>query len=87
MQLLTPKEASNILAVSRSTVRAMLIEGVIPCITFRRDKRKKILRVSEQALERWLRAREQSGVEAAPDQMNPWEGTIDARMLTPRKHR
>jgi excisionase family DNA binding protein len=58
MKLLGPEQVAEILGVSRSTARRMMIEGNLPVIPLRAGKRKKILRVAEESLERWLRSRE-----------------------------
>ena len=38
-----------------------MIENAIPTVTIRAGKRKKILRVDEQTLERWVKSREREG--------------------------
>jgi excisionase family DNA binding protein len=53
-KLLTPEEVAEALAVSRSTARRMMIENVIPSICLRSGRRKKIYRVREEQLERFI---------------------------------
>jgi excisionase family DNA binding protein len=56
--LLTVREASQFLAVSRSTVDRLIACGSLPAILLRSGKKKKTFRIREEALERWLRQRE-----------------------------
>jgi excisionase family DNA binding protein len=58
VKLLTPEQVAEVLEVSRSTARRLLIEGVIPCVSIRSGKRKSVLRVREEILERWVMSRE-----------------------------
>ncbi len=54
MKLLNPEKVSDVLGVSRSTVVRMIEDGSLPSITLRTGKRKKIVRVREDRLERLL---------------------------------
>jgi excisionase family DNA binding protein len=58
VKLLTPEQVAEVLEVSRSTARRLLVEGVIPCVSIRSGKRKSVLRVREEILERWVMSRE-----------------------------
>jgi excisionase family DNA binding protein len=61
VKLLRPEEVANVLGVSRSSARRLMVENSIPTVTIRSGQRKKILRVEEESLERWIRAREREG--------------------------
>src|ERR687895_1619379 len=61
MKLLTPEQTAEVLAVSRSTAMRMIAEGVIPSICLRSGRRKKVWRVREEILEKWLISREKNG--------------------------
>ncbi len=54
MKLLNPQQVSDILGVSRSTAVRMIEDGSLPSITLRAGKKKKIVRVREDRLERLL---------------------------------
>lgn len=54
MKLLRAEEVAVILDVSRSTARRMLLDGTLPSICLRSGKRKKVYRVRESALERFV---------------------------------
>jgi excisionase family DNA binding protein len=54
MKLLRAEEVAVILDVSRSTARRMLIDGTLPAICLRSGKRKKVYRVRESELERFV---------------------------------
>ena len=64
MKLLKPKEVSQILGVSRSTALRMMHEGQVPTIKLRAGKRKTVLRVNEETLNRWIAAKEREGQRA-----------------------
>jgi len=53
-RLNTPKEISDLLQVSESTVRRMAYSGDLPYIPLRRGKRKKIIRFDLAMVEKWL---------------------------------
>lgn len=61
MRLLTPEAVADVLALSRSSVRRMIIEGALPAVCLRSGKRKRLYRVREEALERWIASRERQG--------------------------
>ena len=61
VKLLKPEEIANILGVSRSTAMRMMHENAFPTVRLRAGKRKHILRVSDEALERWIHGREREG--------------------------
>ena len=58
MKLLSIKEVSSALSLSRWTVAQMLESGALPGFVLRSGKRKTIWRVSEQALNRWIERKE-----------------------------
>jgi excisionase family DNA binding protein len=58
MKLLTPEHVAESLSVSRSTVLRIIRDGSLPAICLRAGRRKKIFRISADALERWVTARE-----------------------------
>jgi excisionase family DNA binding protein len=55
---LTIKQASEQLSLSRWTVTALLESGALPGFVVKTGKRKKIWRVREDALERWIADKE-----------------------------
>jgi excisionase family DNA binding protein len=59
MKLLTINQAAEILELSRWTVSEMIETGSLPAIVLKTGKRKKIWRISEQALQKWIETREQ----------------------------
>ena len=58
MKLLTPENVAQQLAVSRSTVLRMIDDGALPAICLRSGPRKKVLRVRQEQLDRWLLSKE-----------------------------
>lgn len=52
--LLTPEGAANQLAVSRSSVLRMIVDGQIPAVCLRSGKRKKVFRIPQAELEKWI---------------------------------
>jgi excisionase family DNA binding protein len=61
MKLLNPEEVSQILGISRSTALRMMHEQQVPTIKLRAGKRKMVLRVNEESLNRWLTVKEREG--------------------------
>ena len=53
-RLQTPKQISELLSVSESTVTRMAYEGDLPYILLRRGKRKKTIRFDPAKVEKWL---------------------------------
>ncbi len=53
-RLNTPKEISDLLQVSESTVLRMAYSGDLPYIQLRAGKRKKIIRFDPVLVEKWL---------------------------------
>ena len=53
-RLNTPKEISELLQVSPSTVLRMAHDGDLPSIQLRSGKRKKIIRFDPAMVEKWL---------------------------------
>jgi len=53
-RLNTPKEISDLLQVSESTVLRMAYSGDLPYIPLRAGKRKKIIRFDLAMVEKWL---------------------------------
>lgn len=66
MKLLRAEEVAVILDVSRSTARRMMIDGTLPAIPLRSGKRKKIYRVRESELERYVLSLERQSVKSRP---------------------
>src|SRR5262245_11225332 len=60
MKLLTPESVAEQLAVSRSTVLRMIADGALPAVCLRSGRRKKVWRVREEQLERWVMNREKA---------------------------
>jgi excisionase family DNA binding protein len=58
MKLLTPEACAEMLAVSRSTVLRMIADGALPAVMLRSGRRKKVWRVREEVLEKWVKERE-----------------------------
>jgi excisionase family DNA binding protein len=56
--LKTIAETAAFLGLSRWTVVSMLENGMLPGIVLRTGRRKKIWRISEPALTKWLQAKE-----------------------------
>jgi predicted site-specific integrase-resolvase len=54
MKLLRAEEVAIILDISRSTARRMMLENAIPTVCLRSGKRKKLYRVREEQLERYV---------------------------------
>ena len=60
-QLSTPKQISELLQVSESTVLRMAYSGDLPYIPLRAGKRKKIIRFDPAKVEEWLGERAKKG--------------------------
>jgi len=58
VKLLTPETVAQQLAVSRSTVMRMIQDGALPAVCLRSGRRKKVWRVRQEQLERWVMNRE-----------------------------
>ncbi len=58
-RLNTPKEISDLLRVSESTVLRMAYSGDLPYIPLRNGKRKKTIRFDPVEVEKWLKKRAQ----------------------------
>ena len=58
MRLLSIEQVSEVLGLSRWTIAALLERDSLPGIVVKSGKRKKIWRVSEQALQKWIEAKE-----------------------------
>ncbi|MDP2651989.1 MAG: helix-turn-helix domain-containing protein [bacterium] len=72
MKLLTIKQAAEQLQVSGQTIGRMIAEGTLPAILLRSGKRKRVWRVREEVLERWLLQREkQAGRDIAGSRGTP----------------
>jgi len=57
IRLQKPKEISELLQVSESTVLRMAHSGDLPYIPLRSGKRKKIIRFDPVEIEKWLKKR------------------------------
>jgi len=62
MKLLTPESAADALAISRSTVRRMIADGALPAICLRSGRRKKVRRIRQEVLEKWVLTKEKEVV-------------------------
>jgi excisionase family DNA binding protein len=58
VKLLTPESVAEQLAVSRSTVLRMIADGALPAVCLRSGRRKKVWRVRQEVLEKWIISRE-----------------------------
>ena len=58
MRLLPVEEVAKALDVSRQTVMRMIQEKQLPAICIRSGRRKKVWRIREEQLERWVSAKE-----------------------------
>jgi excisionase family DNA binding protein len=58
MRLLTPETVAEQLSVSRSTVLRMIQDGALPAVCLRSGRRKKVWRVREEVLQRWVLSKE-----------------------------
>lgn len=58
MKLLNIEEVAEALGVSRQTVARMIADASLPAICLRSGKRKRVLRVREEVLTKWLMALE-----------------------------
>jgi excisionase family DNA binding protein len=58
MKLLDIKETGERLGLSRWTIAEMLESGALPGIILKSGRRKKIWRIREDILEKWIEARE-----------------------------
>jgi excisionase family DNA binding protein len=54
LQLLSPQQVAELLAVSRSTVDRMVASGRLPSIPITSGKRKTSYRIRRTALEEWI---------------------------------
>lgn len=61
MKLLRPQAVAEILDVSRSSVIRMIASGDLPAVCLRAGKRKKVWRVREEQLQRWITTKERQG--------------------------
>jgi excisionase family DNA binding protein len=67
MRFLTPELVAEQLAVSRSTVLRMIADGALPAVCLRSGRRKKIWRIREDQLNKWILGREkQAGKNVKP---------------------
>ena len=53
-KLLTLAQTAEALQTSRQTVMRMVSEGALPAIVLRSGRRKKVIRIDEADLERWV---------------------------------
>jgi len=60
-KMLTPKEVAARLAISRATAARLIADGTIPVLVLADRSRRRLLRVREDALERYLCDCERSG--------------------------
>ena len=58
MKLLSVEAAAEVLGVSRQTVTRMIAAGQLPAVCLRAGRRKKVWRIREEQLERWVTAKE-----------------------------
>ena len=64
MKLLSVEQTAGLLQVSRQTIDRMISEGVLPAILLRSGRRKKVWRIREEVLERWLLQHEKQTTKA-----------------------
>ena len=64
VKLLRAEEVAVILDISRSTARRMLLDGTLPAVCLRSGRRKKIFRVRESELERYVLSLERQSLKA-----------------------
>jgi excisionase family DNA binding protein len=75
MKLLTPEAVAEILAISRSTVLRMIADGSLPAVCWRAGRKKKVWRIRQEHLEKWVsnkeketaRKRAQASTPTAPE--------------------
>lgn len=56
--LLSPESAAEVLDVSRSTVLRMIADGALPAICLRAGTRKKVWKIRQEVLEKWVLQKE-----------------------------
>jgi len=81
-RLQTPKEISDLLQVSESTVLRMAYSGDLPYIPLRNGRRKKIIRFDPTAVDRWLSKRARDGLNKPP-KCSPGVHTVPTRENNP----
>jgi excisionase family DNA binding protein len=67
MKLLTPESVAEQLAVSRSTVLRLIADKSLPAVCLRSGRRKKVWRVREEVLQKWVLQRERQGEKSNTD--------------------
>ena len=60
MKLLTPESVAEQLSVSRSTVLRMINDGALPAVCLRSGRRKKVWRIRQEVLDKWVMNREKN---------------------------
>jgi excisionase family DNA binding protein len=83
MKLLPPSAVAEILAVSRSTVLRLIADGSLPAICLRRGRKKAVLRVRDEVLQKWILAKEKTRTKVPPV---PTNGHHDDSVLMIRNH-
>ena len=58
MKLLSIEAAAEVLAVSRATVTRMITEGQLPAVCLRSGRRKKLWRIRQEQLDKWILQKE-----------------------------
>lgn len=58
MKLLTIEQAAEVLAVSPRTVERLIADGSLPAICIRRGKQRRMMRVRDAVLEKWITKKE-----------------------------
>ena len=58
MKLLSVVAAAEVLDVSRQTVTRMIADGQLPAVCLRSGRRKKVWRICEEVLQKWIETRE-----------------------------
>jgi excisionase family DNA binding protein len=67
MKLLTPNEVAEQLTLSRATVARMIQDHVLPVIVLRKGPRQATYRVRQDALDKFIMARERQGENVGVD--------------------
>ena len=80
--LLRPQAIAKILDVSRSSILRMIKDGSLPAVILRSGKRKKILRIREEDLEKWItiQMRQQSANKAGKSRRRQEEASSIIQM-------
>jgi excisionase family DNA binding protein len=73
LNLLKPETAADVLAVSRSTVLRMIADGSLPAICLRAGRKKKVWRIRQEHLEKWVLNKEKDTAKKRAQASTPTE--------------